>query len=144
MRELAFDIAAVLAVASALVLACDAVPRLGAAVRRRRAARGGAFGVVVDRRGRILGTYLDPFGHPWRAPRVHDRESPWVAEVGPDGQGWAWEGFGATEEEAYAAANRMRRRHLRLLPLIGGDEDDGEEPDFLFRTPVAPSPASEE
>lgn len=144
MKQLSLDFAALIAALSALVLAFDAFPRLRAAVRRRRISRGGAFGVVVDRRGRILGTYRDPFGHPWRAPRVHDRESPWVTP-GPDGQGWAWEGFGATEEEAYTAANRMRRRHLQLLPgLSDGEDGDGDEPDFLRSAPPPYAPSSED
>ena len=134
LKFFSLELAAFVAVLCAVVLAFDAMPRLVAAVRRRRRSRGGAFGVVVDRRGRVLGTYLDPFGHPWRAPRVHDRESPWVTP-GPDGQGWAWEGFGGTEEEAYAAANRLRRRHLQLLPWMG---DDGEEDFLSFPTPFAP------
>jgi hypothetical protein len=134
MKILSFDLVILIAVLSAVVLAADALPRLLAAWRRRRRSRGGAFGVVIDRTGRVLGTYLDPFGHPWRAPRVHERGSPWVT-VGIDGQGWAWEGFGATEEEAYTAANRLRRRHLQLLPGL----DDGGEEDFLSTvTPFAP------
>ncbi len=134
MKELSLDFACVLAVLSALVVLFDALPRASATLRRMRRSRDGTFGVVVDRHGEVLGTYLDPFGHPWRAPRVHDRDSPWVTSVGPDGQGWAWEGFGRTEEEAYQAANRMRRRHLQLLPGLsdGGDEDEGH---FSFTAP---------
>ena len=134
MKLLGFDLVIVIAVLSAVVVALDALPRLHAAVQRRRRNRGGAFGVVIDRTGRVLGTYLDPFGHPWRAPRAHEAGSPWV-EVGPDGQGWAWEGFGATEEEACLAANRLRRRHLQLLPWLG---DDGEEDFLSLQTPYAP------
>ena len=134
MKLLTFDLAILVAVLCAVVVAVDAAPRLLDALRRRRLNRGGAFGVVVDRTGRVVGTYLDPFGHPWRAPRVHERGSPWV-EPGIDGQGYAWEGFGATEEDAYLAANRMRRRHLQLLPWLG---DDGEEDYLALNTPYAP------
>jgi len=134
LRDLSLDLAIVVAVLCAVVLVMDAFPRLVAAVQRRRRSKGGAFGVVLDRRGIVLGTYLDPFGHPWRAPRVHEAGSPWV-EAGIDGQGWAWEGFGATEEEAFAAANRLRRRHLQLLPWFG---DDGEEDFLSLDRPYAP------
>jgi len=138
LKVVSFDLAIVVAVLSAVVLAVDALPRLTAAWKRRRSAKGGAFGVVLDRRGIVLGTYLDPFGHPWRAPRVHEAGSPWV-ETGIDGQGWAWEGFGVTEEEAFAAANRLRRRHLQLLPWFGDDGDAGGEEDFLsLPRPYAP------
>ena len=138
LKVLSFDLAIVVAVLSAVVLAVDALPRLAAAWKRRRSAKGGAFGVVLDRRGIVLGTYLDPFGHPWRAPRVHEAGSPWV-EAGIEGQGWAWEGFGATEEEAFAAANRLRRRHLQLLPWFGDDGDaDGEEDFLSLPRPYAP------
>lgn len=138
MRELSLEFAYVLAVLSALVLLFDALPRVRASIRRMRRSRGGAFGVVLDRKGNVLGTYLDPFGHPWRAARVHEADSPWVTP-GPDGQGWAWEGFGRTEEEAYEAANRLRRRHLQLLPLLSDDDDDGGEPGYLRQpSPYAP------
>ncbi|HEU4455980.1 MAG TPA: hypothetical protein VFR81_23140 [Longimicrobium sp.] len=140
LRVVSFDLAIVVAVLSAVVLAVDACPRLVAAWKRRRASKGGAFGVVLDRRGIVLGTYLDPFGHPWRAPRVHEAGSPWV-EPGIDGQGWAWEGFGATEEEAFAAANRLRRRHLQLLPWFGDDQGgdgDGQEDFLSLPRPYAP------
>jgi hypothetical protein len=137
MKELSLDFAYALAMLCVLVVLFDALPRVGAYLRRMRRARGGVFGVVVDRRGEVLGTYVDPFGHPWRAPRVHDRESPWVRAPGPDGQGWAWEGFGRTEEEAYMAANRLRRRHLRLLPWLTGDGDDDQD-SFSYPTPFAP------
>lgn len=134
MRELTLDVVVTIGLLCGLVLALDALPRAVAAVRRRRRARGGAFGVVVDRRGTVLGTYLDPFGHPWRTPRVHDAGSPWVTP-GADGQGWAWEGFGATEEEAYLAANRLRRRHLQLFSWLHDDEDGEFSP---FGEPYLP------
>ena len=119
MRELFLDFAVAIGLLCGLVLAVDAAPRALASLQRRRAARGGAFGVVVDRSGRVLGTYLDPFGHPWRTPREHGPDSPWAAEA-PDGQ--AWEGFGATREEALHAANRLRRRQLHLLSWLEDDE----------------------
>lgn len=128
MREIIFDLVTAIGILCGVVLLVDAFPIALASLRRRRRSRGGAFGVVVDRGGRVLGTYLDPFGHPWRAPRVLEPDSPWTASAA-GGQGWAWEGFGATEEEAHLAANRMRRRHLLMLPWMGGDEDEPE--DFL-------------
>lgn len=137
LKMLTFDVAALIAVLAAVVVAVDALPRLHAGFVRRRRSHGGAFGVVVDRSGAVIGTYLDPFGHPWRAPRVHERGSPWV-EPGIQGTGWAWEGFGVTEEDALAAANRLRRRHLRLLP---GLEDEGEEDLFYLPRPYAPPSA---
>ncbi len=134
MREFVFDVVTVMAILCGLVLAADALPRAVAAVHRRRAARGGAFGVVVDRAGQVVGTYLDPFGHPWRTPRVHDAGSPWVDAHGRE---HAWEGFGATEEEAYQSANRLRRRQLQLLTML---EDDGgrEDGEFLIPQPYIP------
>lgn len=125
MRELLLDFAVAIALLCGLVLAVDAAPRALASLQRRRAARGGAFGVVVDRAGRVLGTYLDPFGHPWRTPREHGAGSPWLAADGA-GPVMAWEGFGATREEALRAANRFRRRRLQLLSWLEDDEQ-GEE-----------------
>lgn len=136
MKQILFDLVTAIGILCGLVLAMDAFPRAVAAVRRRRAARGGAFGVVVNRAGVVLGTYLDPFGHPWRTPRVHGADSPWVAAETHGGDR-AWEGFGATEEEAYQSANRLRRRHLQFLTLI---EDDGgyEDGEFLLPQPYVP------
>ncbi|HYH82062.1 MAG TPA: hypothetical protein VEX86_19805 [Longimicrobium sp.] len=136
MREFFFNVVTAIGILCGLVLAADALPRAVAAVHRRRAARGGAFGVVVDRGGQVLGTYLDPFGHPWRSPRVHADGSPWVSEHA-DGRERAWEGFGATEEEAYQSANRLRRRHLQLLTML---EDDGgrEDGEYLVPQPYVP------
>lgn len=138
MREFFFDLTTVLGLLCGLVLAADTAPRALAAIRRRRAARGGAFGVVVDRAGQVLGTYLDPFGHPWRTPRVHGADSPWVTAAAAYGgdQPMAWEGFGATEEEALNAANRLRRRQLQLFAWL---EDDGREDDpAVLREPYLP------
>jgi hypothetical protein len=134
MRELFLDFVTAVGLLCGLVLAVDAAPRALASLRRRRAARGGAFGVVVDRAGRVLGTYLDPFAHPWRTPREHGPESPWVASA-PDGM--AWEGFGATREEALHAANRLRRRQLQLLSWLEDDEH-GEDDWVKLGEPMAP------
>src|SRR4051812_7321125 len=135
MRELFLDLTTAIGLLCGLVLAVDAAPRWLAALRRRRAARGGAFGVVVDRRGRVLGTYLDPFGHPWRTPREHGPESPWLAE--PTAQRMAWEGFGPTREDALRAANRFRRRQLQLLSWLEDDER-GEEDWARMSEPFIP------
>jgi hypothetical protein len=137
MREILLDFVTAIALLCGLVLAVDTAPRIVASVRRRRANRGGAFGVVVDRAGRVLGTYLDPFGHPWRTPRAHGAESPWVAAPAyGDPHPMAWEGFGASEEEALRAANRLRRRQLQLFAWL---EDDGQEDDPLtLREPYLP------
>jgi len=136
MREFFLGAVTVMGILCGLVLAADAFPRAVAAIRRRRAARGGAFGVVVNRAGVIVGTYLDPFGHPWRTPRVHEAGSPWVAAA-PPGRERAWEGFGATEEEAFVSANRLRRRHLQLMTML---EDDGgyEDGEYLVPQPYVP------
>jgi hypothetical protein len=133
MKNLVLYVAYALGVLSTFVVLFDYVPRARAAWRRRRRSRGGAFGVVVDRAGRVLGTYLDPFGHPWRAPRAHEPGGPWGRGDEP-----AWEGFGATEEEARDAANRLRRRHLQLLGLLGEPDEDGEEDFFAVPNPFAP------
>lgn len=136
MKQILFDLVTAIGILCGLVLAVDAFPRAVAAVRRRRAAHGGAFGVVVNRAGVVLGTYLDPFGHPWRTPRVHGADSPWLVDDVSGGDR-AWEGFGATEEEACQSANRLRRRHLQFLTLI---EDDGgyEDGEFLLPQPYVP------
>lgn len=136
MRELFLDLTVAIGILCGLVLAVDSAPRAMAALRRRRAARGGAFGVVVDRAGRVLGTYLDPFGHPWRTPREHGPESPWLAEAAM-GQEIAWEGFGPTREDALRAANRFRRRRLQLLSWLEDDER-GEEDWARMSQPFIP------
>lgn len=101
---------------------CSAI--LTAALRRtlafvRRLRTAGAVGVVVDRHGALLGTYLDPYTVRTRPPRLHHAGSPWT----PNG-GHAWEGFGATQHEALANANRLRHRHLRLLHAMADDDPD--------------------
>lgn len=88
----------------------------------------GAVGVVVDPQGAILGTYLDPFADPRRPPRLHEAGSPWL---GRGAREWAWEGFGGTQQEALARANRLRLRHLRLVPAM---LDEGPDPRFRANT----------
>jgi hypothetical protein len=133
MRDLLVYLATVLGILASLVALVDSLPRARAALRRRRLNRGGAFGAVVDPRGRVVGLYLDPWGHPWRSARVHEEGSAWV----PPGRGWACEGFGTTPEDALASANRLRRRHRQLIGLREGDEggDDGLS---LLSRPWAP------
>ncbi len=135
MRDLIFGVTVGLALLSSVVVLFDYVPRALAAIRRRRASQGGAWGVVLDPAGAVLGTYLDPFGHPWRSPRIHGDGSPWVTAAAPE-KPWAWEGFGATEEEARLAANRLRRRHLQLLGLL--EQPDEEGGSFALPQPYAP------
>jgi hypothetical protein len=137
MGELIFEVTVALGILSFGVVLFDFVPRASAAVRRRRGRRGGAWGVVLDEAGRVLGTYLDPFGHPWRAPRIHGADSPWV-NAAPHEKGWAWEGFGTTQEDARDAANRLRRRHLQLLGLLDEPEDGEEGGSFALPQPFAP------
>ena len=118
-RLLLFDFVLVLALLCLAGLVVDWSVSMYTRLRRRRHSRGGAVGVVVDRHGQVLGTYLDPFAHPKRAARMHDGESPWAPPTTTWGEApLAWEGFGETEEEALAAANRLRRRHLQLFGLL--------------------------
>jgi hypothetical protein len=134
MRDIITGVTVGLGLLSSVVVLVDYVPRAWAAIRRRRSRQGGAWGVVLNRGGAVLGTYLDPFGHPWRSPRIHGAGSPWVT-ADPREKEWAWEGFGATEEEARLAANRLRRRHLQLLGLL--EEPDEEGGSFALQ-PYAP------
>ncbi|MDQ3556341.1 MAG: hypothetical protein M3409_06150 [Gemmatimonadota bacterium] len=121
---MALELAVVFAALSGVVLVCDALIRARAALQRRRRRREGVFGVVVDRDGRTLGVYLDPFGTLARRSRLHRGDSPWTT-TDPEGrETWAWEGFGVTEPEARAAANRLRRSHLPILPRLDEDEDE--------------------
>lgn len=117
-----------LTILSLVVILVDALPIVRARLRRRRQVRAGSYGVVVDSRGRVLGTYLDPFLHYDHGARVHQGDSPWTTH-GPDewaGTGWAWEGFGPTQEEAHAEAERLRRRYLQLLPWLAEADEDEE------------------
>lgn len=122
----AFRIVSGIAVLATLLIIIDVIPRLRAAHQRRRREKEGAFGVVIDEDGEVLGVYRDPFAPPTRAARLLSRESPWT-RPGPHGRpGWAWEGMGATEEEARNAAQRQRRLYLLLRPEL--DRVDRGEP----------------
>lgn len=135
MKLLSLELAIGLALLCLLGLVVEGAVSMYRRLHRRRHSRGGAVGVVVDRRGRVLGTYLDPFGHPRRAPRMHGPESPWSPGVTWGEDASTWEGFGETEEDALAAANRMRRRHLRLFGLLGPGEEDENRPEGGMVTP---------
>lgn len=106
-------------------------------MQRRRYSRGGAVGVVLDREGRVLGTYLDPFSDPRRTARMHDEDSVWSPAARWGESARTWEGFGETEEEALAAANRLRRRHLQLFPLLEPGEDEELPEDGMLTPPFA-------
>jgi hypothetical protein len=95
--------------------------------RRRRHTRGAAVAVVIDRDGSVVGSYVDPFGHPWRSARAHGADSPWRPAEPWRPFAYTWEGFGTTEEEAYASANRLRRRQLQLFGLLEPEAGDGTE-----------------
>lgn len=124
MRQTAFFLVAALGILSAVVMLFDAVAVARQSLHRQRRSRNGTYGVVVDGRGETLGVYLDPFSQREQGARVHTGDSPWVTP-GPDPwSGWAWEGFGATEEEARLAANRLRRRYIHLLPWLGETEEE--------------------
>ncbi|HWK88581.1 MAG TPA: hypothetical protein VNP72_01250, partial [Longimicrobium sp.] len=98
--------------------------------------RSGAVGVVIDREGNVLGTYVDPFADPWRNPRMHGPDSPWTASARWGESALAWEGFGENAEQAHEAANRLRRRHLQYFGLLeaGADEDE-TDPGLLYPPP---------
>jgi hypothetical protein len=119
-----------LTVPAILLLVLDALWHARARWRRRRHAQGGAYGVVVDARGSVIGTYVDPFQEPHRVSRVHGPGSVWTGEDPSDPAGWAWEGRAATHEEALHIANRLRYLHTTLLPelrLVMEREDGPEE-----------------
>lgn len=127
MKSYVLAFVAGVAVLSALLILTDGLALARAAWRRRRTVQDGAYGVVVDRSGHVLGVYLDPYAHPWQAARRHGPGTPWTT---PDtDETWAWEGFGETEDSAYRAANRLRRLHL-LQTEHGRAADDGD-----FRRP---------
>lgn len=136
MESLALEVVSVLAALSFAVMLYDAVGLLRSALKRRRRARTvGMYGVVVDHRGKVLGTYQDPFVQIARPARLLEPDSPW-AEPGPDGRGgWAWEGFGESEEEARLAANRLRRLHLSLRPELSEGEDEENLPPYGVQGP---------
>ncbi|HEU0013110.1 MAG TPA: hypothetical protein VFQ45_05475 [Longimicrobium sp.] len=135
MKELALYLVVVLAGLSSAVVLVDAGGRLLRWWKRRRV-RKGAVGVVIDREGNVLGTYVDPFADPWRNPRMHGPESPWVPAARWGETAMAWEGFGENAEQARQAANRLRRRHLQYFGLLeaGADEDE-TDPGLLYPPP---------
>lgn len=122
-------VAAVLSGLSLLVVLSDAAITAYGRYQARRRRDGGIYGVVVNVEGRVVGTYLDPFATRVGGARLHDSTSAW-AKPGPLGEGWAWEGFGETPEEARLSAERLRHRHLRLFPwMAAGAGDDDAEPE---------------
>ena len=111
----------------AIALVCvDAVIRAREAWRRRRHAQGGVYGVVIGLDGEVLGTYVDPLQSPRRASYAHGPGSVWTGSDPNDPAGWAWEGQGATEEEARHAAHRLRQLYLSILPELRVQRGDEE------------------
>ena len=111
----------------ALALVCvDAVLRAREAWRRRQRAQGGVYGVVIDRNGQVIGTYVDPLQIPRRASYVHGPGSVWTGCDPGDLTAWAWEGQGATEEEARHGAQRLRQLYISLLPELRVEHGDEE------------------
>ena len=104
----------------------DVVIRARDAWRRRRHAQGGVYGVVIGADGEVLGTYVDPLQSPRRASYAHGPGSVWTGSDPDDPTGWAWEGQGATEEEARRAAQRLRQLYLSLLPELRVSRGDEE------------------
>lgn len=136
MRLISFDFVLFLALLCLAGLVVEGAISVYRRLKRRRHSRGGAVGVVVDRRGRVLGTYLDPFTHPRRVARIHGPDSPWSPPTTwGEAPSFAWEGFGETEEEAFTAANRLRRRHLQLFGLLEHGEEDENLPEGDVVTP---------
>ena len=109
------------------LLCVDAAVRAREAWLRRRRAQGGVYGVVVDRYGRVLGTYVDPTQSPRRASFVHGPGSVWTGSDPTDPMAWAWEGQGETEEEARHAAYRLRQLYVSLLPELRQSVQPGDE-----------------
>lgn len=124
-----------LSLAALLLLLVDVALRARAAWVRRRGAQGGVYGVVVDMRGRVLGTYVDPTGEPQRSSRVHGPGSPWTDDDPDDPGAWAWEGRAETEEEALHLANRMRLLHTRLIPELRMQLEPSDEEESSGRSP---------
>jgi hypothetical protein len=136
MKLISFDFVLVLALLCLAGLVVEGSTSLYRRLKRRRHSRGGAVGAVIDSRGQVLGTYLDPFAHPRRVARIHGPESPWSPAARWGESPFAWEGFGETEEEALASANRLRRRHLQLFGLLEpSDEEDENRPEGGLLTP---------
>ncbi|HEU4881433.1 MAG TPA: hypothetical protein VFT45_04280 [Longimicrobium sp.] len=138
MKLISFDFVLFLALLCLAGLVVEGATSMFRRLKRRRHSRGGAVGAVVDKHGRVLGTYLDPFTHPRRVARIHGPESPWSPPAAWGETSFAWEGFGETEEEALAAANRLRRRHLQLFGLLEhGEEDENRPEDDVLTPPFA-------
>jgi hypothetical protein len=137
MKSIVLDFVMVLALLCLAGLLVEGGISLYRRLRRRRYSRGGAVGVVVDREGHVLGTYLDPFSHPWRAARMHEADSVWSPAARWGESANTWEGFGETEEEAAASANRLRRRHLQLFGLLEPGEDEELPEDGMLSPPFA-------
>jgi hypothetical protein len=102
---------------------------------RRRGAQGGVYGVVVDLRGNVLGTYVDPTGIPQRSSRVHGPGSAWTSAEADEAAAWAWEGRAETEEEALHLANRLRILHTRLIPELRTQLEPSDEEESSGRSP---------
>lgn len=125
-----FSFAFALASLPLALFGVDAVLRAREAWQRRKQAQGGVYGVVVDRNGQVLGTYVDPLQAPRRASRVHLPGSVWTGSDPSDPTGWAWEGQAATEQEALHAANRLRYMYVNLLPELRMDGELEESGDM--------------
>ena len=113
-----------LGIGTLVVVLTDAVLRGREAWRRRRRSQGGVYGVVVDRNGFTLGTYVDPLTPPRRATYVHGPGSAWTSSDPDDPTAWAWEGQGETEEEARHLAQRLRLMYLKVLPELRPASED--------------------
>lgn len=124
-----FSFAFALALLPLGLFGVDALLRARDAWRRRKQAQGGVYGVVVDRNGQVLGTYVDPLQRPRRASRVHLPGSVWTGSDPSDPTAWAWEGQGPTEQEALLAANRLRYMYVSLLPELRMDGELEESGD---------------
>jgi hypothetical protein len=92
--------------------------------RERKKVQGGVYGIVVDRRGAVLGTYINPMQPTRRASYAHRPGSAWTDPDDPTS--WAWEGQGGTAEEARHVANRLRHKHMALIPELNPMLDDDE------------------
>ena len=111
----------------AFILVCvDVLIRAREAWRRRRLAQGGVYGVVIGIDGEVLGTYVDPLQSPRRASYAHRPGTVWTGSDPSNPTGWAWEGQGATEEEARHAAHRLRQLYLSILPELRVQRGDEE------------------
>jgi hypothetical protein len=111
----------------ALSLVCvDLVLRAREKWRQRKTVQGGVYGIVVDRKGAVVGTYINPLQPTRRASYAHLPGSAWTDPDDPTS--WAWEGQGATAEEARHVANRLRHKHMALVPELSSDFEDESRP----------------